>query len=194
MRQEARLKSLRRAQKHREKIRVVRRFRDADRIDGHVVDVGRRWALFAMSSDGSPDGFVVVQIRDIRRIYWDPADRFIRRSLKAQGAWPPSAPGGRVDLDHGVKELVDSVAATAALVTVHPELKRTDVCYIGRPVRWGRRNLRLQEVDLQGRWEREAVKQRIDQITRVDFARVYEENLALVAGPQPPLIKKQRQK
>ena len=137
---------------------------------------------------------MALRIRDIKDIYWDPSDRFIRRSLKAHEAWPPPAPKGHVDLDHGVQELVDSVATTFSLVTIHPELDRTDVCYIGRPIRWGRRNLRLQEVDPQGRWEHKIFKHRIDQITRVAFARVYEENLALVAGPQPPLTKNQRRK
>ena len=97
--------------KHRDGIRVVRSIKKSDRLDAHVVGIGRKWVLLAMATDGSPDGHVVLRIKDIKHIYWDPAERFIRRSLKAQQAWPPSPPSERVDLDHGVKELVESVAA-----------------------------------------------------------------------------------
>ena len=97
----------------------------------------------------------------------------------------PVPPRQRIDLNHGVKKLVQSVAKRSALVTIHPELDRTDICYIGRPIRWGKRALHLQEVDPDGRWEDETEKHRIDTITRVDFDRVYEKNLAIVAGPQP---------
>lgn len=183
-RRETLRKKLRRAQKCRNGIRIVRGIKRADRLDAHVVGIGRRWVLLAMSDEGSPDGYVVVQLTDIKHIYWDPAERFIRESLKAQDAWPPSPPRQRLDLDHRVKSLVQSVIACSALVTVHPELERTDVCYIGRPARWGKRTLHLHEVDLEGLWEDETTKHRIDAITRVDFDRRYEKNLATVAGPQ----------
>lgn len=178
-------KKLERAQKRRDGIRIVRSIRKADRLDAHVVGIGRRWVMLAMARDGSPDGYVVVRLKDIKHIYWDPTERFIRRSLKVQHAWPPASPSHRVDLDHGVKRLMQSVVAGSALVTIHPELDRTDVCYIGRPTRWGKRTLRLQEVDPQGRWEDEVEKHRIDTITRVDFDRTYENNLAAVAGKRP---------
>lgn len=187
IRPKKRLKLLRRAQKRRDSIRVIRRIKRADQIDGHVVDIGRRWVLFAMATDGSPNGYIALRLRDIKRIEWDPSDRFVRRSLKAQNAWAPPASRKGLDLDHGVKELVESVAAISALVTFHPELDRTDICYIGLPVRWGRRRLRLQEVDPQGRWQPVPEKHRIDMITRVDFDGTYERNLAVVAGTRPPL-------
>ena len=74
-------------------------------------------------------------------------------SLNAQRSWPPAAPDHPVDLDPGVKQLVDSAAA--GLVLAAPtELDDTDVRHIGRPVRWGRRKLRLREVDPEGGWRK----------------------------------------
>ena len=132
-RSKRRARFLRRALKLHDCIRVERRSRRADRIEGYVIGIGRRWVRFAVPTDGSPDGFVALRIRDLKRAYWASGGRFLQRSLQAKSAWPPATPDHPVDLDHGVKRLEASAAVGSALVTIHPELDDTDVCYIGRP-------------------------------------------------------------
>ncbi|MBA8794038.1 hypothetical protein FHX74_001643 [Friedmanniella endophytica] len=182
-----RVADLTRAMRRHDCLRLERRIKGCDSLDAYVVAIGSKWVLLAVPTDGSPDGYVAVRIDDIKGLYWDPSNRFVRRSLQAQSVWPLEAPRHPIDLDHGVQQLVDSIAAHSDLVTIHPELRRTNVCYIGRPHKWGRRNLRLHEVDIEGRWKPKAQRHRTDTITRVDFGRTYEKNLAIVAGPQPHL-------
>ena len=180
-------KNLRLAQGRRDCLRVIRTIEKAERVDGYLVAVGKRWLLLFTQREGDPSGYVALPLRTLRRISRAPGRRFVRRSFQAHSAWPPAAPTVFIDLDRGVRELIDSAAAGFPLVTLFTECDHPGVCYIGQPVRWGRRKLHLQEVDPRGRWQRKPAPHRIASITRVDFGGRYETNLATVAGTRPPL-------
>src|SRR5690554_2039026 len=71
--------------------RLVRRWDDADRIDGFIVGVGTEWALVATQTDGrQPKGWELVRIKFIRNVLVDMSPEGIdRRILEARGQWPP---------------------------------------------------------------------------------------------------------
>lgn len=143
--------------------------------------------LLSAPSEGSPSGYVVLAIGDIKRIDWARGGTFVRRSFKMRGAWPPTAPRRRLELDGNTADLVQSVANVSPLLTIHAERVNPHVCYIGEPRRLGRHKLHLWEVDTGGRWKRKSRAHRWSVITRVDFGGVYEANLHRVAGPRPDL-------
>lgn len=177
---------LRAAQEHRDYyVRVVRRPKKVDQLDGYVVGLGESWVLLTVDLDGLPNGFTALRLRDIKRIERGPSGRFVRKSLKAHDAWPPVAPGTLIELDGGALDLVESAALAAPLVTIHPERDDPGICFIGRPAGSGRRKLLLHEVNPSGRWVSKPYAHRIDWITRIEFGGIYETNLAIVAGEEP---------
>ena len=176
---------LRRSATRLDYLRITRRPKRVDDLDGYVVGIGRSWVLLATSLDGLPGGFTACRLCDIKSIDRAPGSRFIRRSLQAHAAWPPKPPDSPIDLDGGVHGMVESAALAAPLVAIHPELDDPGICYIGRPAGWSRRKLFLHEVNPKGRWVSRPYSHRIEWITRVEFGGRYETNLAIVAGDEP---------
>ena len=67
-----------------------------------------------------------------------------------------------------MRELLRSAGVRYPLVTVHPELRDPEVCYVGRVVKVGRRNVSLKLINPDASWYR-IRKFPMSAITRVDF-------------------------
>jgi hypothetical protein len=178
------LARLQRAQAERLHVSIRRWAPDADRVEGFVVAVGAKWVAIAASDDRIHlNGWCVLRLKDIQAVRVDPdPECFIVRALRARGEWPPSCP--ELDLD-SASGLIDSVSATAPLMTVFQEFYRPDFCWIGVSVANDGKTLRVLEVSPRATWRRKPMTIDLDDVTRVDFGGDYEGSLALVAGPAP---------
>ncbi len=163
-------------------VRLSRSIKDSDQLDGFVVGHGSEWLLLALVGTGIEfDGHVAVRLGDLSKVELR-RDSFARQVLAARGQWPPAS--AEVDLDTA-EGLVRSAADLQPLVTLHIEAIDPDVCFIGRPVRFTKRSVRLLEITPRAVWEAQPTKCRFRVITRVDFGSGYEDALAMIGGAPP---------
>ena len=165
-------------------VKVRRVPRAADMLTGVCVGVGRGWAaLHTISDHVFLNGHSFFRLADVRGVeVIGQEDSLLIRGLKHFGDWPPQAlPNIRLDT---VQQVVEGAAAASPLVTVHLDRRYPDTCYIGRPLNFDGRYLRLQEVDPQARWD-DTERYAWGQITLVEIDQRYERTLAALAGPPP---------
>lgn len=165
-------------------VRIERGPRHADRLDGFVIAVGRKWVLVAKTMDGGYfDGYVAIRVRDVRRVTRDRS--FEGVFARTQAEWPPTAPGA-VDLD-STKRMLRSLAATAPLVGLEKEREREGL-WIGVVVDLRRGWVRLREVRPDATWHRRPVWYECRAVTKVSVGTHYLVGLATVAcaGITPP--------
>lgn len=175
------VKRLARAQAETE---LVRLRRAGDPIEGYITGIGPQWVQVALLDPGIYlDGHVVLRLDGIEQVEKrEISSDFVQRALKLHGEWPPGP--AELELD-GVRAVARSAAQLSSLITIHIELRDPDVCYIGVPVKYGRRYLHLLEVSPNAAWDERPTKWSWDDITRVDLGGCYERTLYEVAGPSP---------
>jgi hypothetical protein len=168
-------------------VRLRRWIPDADRLEGFVVGIGAEWvALQRLSDRIAFDGWQLVRRKDIQSVTIEPdPDCFEITALRARDLWPPTAPELDLDLDDTVGAITTASRAAATMLSVHVELDRPDVCWIGAVTSVDERLLRLLEVNTHGGWARRSRTFDPADVTRLDLGGGYEEALLLVAGPPP---------
>jgi len=185
----ARTKAIRRrlraAQEASTLVRVDRRPRHGDRVDGFVVGVGRKWALVAATMDGGYfDGFVAFRIRDVQRIRKDRS--FEGAFAKTRPEWPPVSPGS-VDLD-STGAMLRTLAATAPMIGIEKEHERRAL-WIGRLVEAELGWLGLQEVRPDATWRKRVLWYELRAITKAMVRSHYLTGLDAIAGPPRELVR-----
>jgi hypothetical protein len=166
-------------------VRLRRRIRGAEKLDGYVLAVARSWLLMALLDNGIRlDGYAALRTADVVGVEPRRTSSFVGKALALQGSWPPVGAAG-VDLTD-IRSLIGSVAECFSLVTLHLEKADPDVCFIGRPVGFGKSSVRLQEITPEAAWRREPTKWSLREVTRIDFGGAYEHALYAVGG-DPPL-------
>src|SRR5262245_44793069 len=165
-------------------VRVARSIRRSEKLDGFVVGIGREWVLLALLDPNIYlDGHTAVRIRDVAKVSRRGGpDTFVGRALAARGEWPPVAVD--VNLD-SVADLIRTASDAAPLVTLHVEEYDTTVCFIGRPVRFGKRSVRMQEITPEATWRAQPTRWAFADVTRVEFGGRYEQALTIVGGASP---------
>ena len=84
-------KALQRAQETKSILRIERKPKFADRVDGIVLRIGEQWILMAQTADGGYfDGYVLLRLRDVARL--TPDETFAHEFVRFQPEWPPSFP------------------------------------------------------------------------------------------------------
>jgi len=165
-------------------VRIERRPRHADRIDGYVVGIGAKWALVARLMDGGYfDGFSAIRLRDIRDV---DRDRSFQGSFaRTQPEWPPTAPGP-IDLD-STSGVIRSLAATAPLIGIEKENERSAM-WIGEVVDLQRGGVQLREVRPDARWRTKQLWYELSAVTTASVGSHYLTGLAAVSLPAVPAI------
>ncbi|RHA40985.1 hypothetical protein [Cellulomonas rhizosphaerae] len=162
-------------------VRIERRPKRADRVDGFVVGLGRKWVLVAATMDGGYfDGFVAIRIRDIARVRRDRS--FEGRVSRTQPEWPPTAPGA-VELD-STKGMLRTLAATSPLIGIQKERERSAL-WIGQLVEIDRGWLALHEVRPDATWQKRPRWYKLRAITHAQVGSHYLTGLTAVAGAAP---------
>ena len=161
-------------------LRFTRPF-EAGTVNGYVMDIGPRWFMLALVSDGIRfDGFQCFRLSDVRGLQVpNPFAAFVEVALKKRGERPPRKP--RVSVA-SIEDLLLSANRSFPLVTIHREQIDPDGCEIGRVLQVKDGRVSLLEISPDAIWDVEANDFRLRDITRVDFGGDYEEALQLVGG------------
>jgi hypothetical protein len=157
-------------------VRIERRPRYGEPVDGFVVGVGHKWALVATTIDGGYfDGHTAIRVRDIHRVRRDRS--FQGTFSRTQPGWPP-APPGVVDLD-STKAMLRTFAATAPLIAIEKEHERRAM-WVGEVVGMEKRWVRLREVRPDGTWHRRRLWYELRAVTKASVGTHYLTGLAAV--------------
>ncbi len=175
---------LERARNEQLLVRIRRWIPGADVLEGFVVGLGHEWVALARLSDTIElDGWTLLRLHDLSSVKITPdREAFAIRALEAREQWPPAAPPVRLD---DVADVISDVTGIAPMLSVHCELDRPDVCWVGAVRRLEGKTLRLLEVTTQAGWARAESSFDLDDVTRLDIGGGYEEALHLVAGAPP---------
>ncbi|MHA7239115.1 hypothetical protein [Arthrobacter sp. TMS1-12-1] len=172
------------AQQEQFMVRLGRRSRPGQRVDGFVVAVGRKWVLLAQTMDGGFfDGYAAVRLREISRVR--PDRSFEQQFAKTRPEWPPGVPSGRPipDLDT-TSGMLKSFLAPGVLFSIERD-KKYDAVWIGVPNELTRRYLYLWEVRPDATWHDAPQGYARRSITVARIGDHYLEGLAAIAGPAP---------
>lgn len=159
-------------------VRLVRRPKSADLLDGFLVGVGSELAMLHVLDDHAMalNGYAVVRCRDIR--WWRPDTSFTSRALRLLGQ-APVAPDG-VALDDW-PSLLRWAAARYPLLGIEDEFKAPGCLRIGTIRKLGKRALRLDTVGPDARPGR-TLRYPYSDITCVSFGDGYSAALAKVVA------------
>jgi len=154
---------------------------DRGTVNGYVLDIGPRFFLIALVSDGlRPNGFQCYRLADIRELEVpDRFSQFHEAVLKKRGIRFPKKP--RVDVS-SVQKLLRTANKAFPLVTIHREKVDASACWVGRVVDLGKGRVTLLEIGPDASWDNELETYRLSEITRVDFGGDYENALYLIGG------------
>ncbi len=164
-------------------VRVIRRGRHLDKLDGVVVSLGRKWLAMALDDDAGFDGFAVIRSRDVCRVEPLNNGRFLRDSWALQGHWPVPYVGDVV-LER-TREMLPGLSRLFPVLTMHYEYDDPHACLIGVPLRCRRHSFTLQTIDPDAQWNEWVTTFRYPEVSRVDVATAYSRRLLDVGGPPP---------
>ncbi|TFC05047.1 hypothetical protein E3O42_04115 [Cryobacterium adonitolivorans] len=159
-------------------VRIERKLKFADRIDGFVVLVGKRWALVARSSDGGFfDGYIAFRIRDVKRI--KPDRTFESAYARTRPEWPPRYPSAlRLN---STADLLQGLGLSGALLSIQKEKERAAM-WIGTVDEVGEKYVYLHEVRPDATWHSSPLGYKLKAITSVEVGTHYLVGLAGIAG------------
>jgi hypothetical protein len=162
-------------------IRVERKPKFADGLDGFVVLVGERWALMARTADGGFfNGYIAFRIRDVKRIKTD--QTFETTFAKTQPEWPPAYP---LELGLGATiDVVEGLGQSAALVGIQKENERSAI-WIGKLDEVIKGMVYIHEVRPDATWHDSPLGYKLKAITTVEIGSQYLVGLTAIAGTGP---------
>lgn len=159
-------------------VRVERKPKFADRLNGFVVLVGKRWALLARTSDGGFfDGYIAFRVRDVKQIKSDRT--FESAYARTQPEWPPMCPS-ELGLD-GTADVLEGLGHGGALVGIQKEDERTAM-WIGKLDEVRKKIVYLHEVRPDATWHPAPLGYKLKAITTVEVGTHYLVGLAAIAG------------
>ena len=150
-------------------------------VNGYVLDIGPKFFLLALVSDGLRlNGFQCFRLSDIRELCVpDKYAAFHEAVLKKRGERFPKRP--RVSVS-SLAELLVTANKAFPLVTIHQEKVDPSVCWIGRVVDVAKGWVTLLEIGPDATWDDKLQTHRLSEITRVDFGGDYEGALYLIGA------------
>lgn len=171
-------RALLRAQEAKSILRIERKPKFADRVDGIVLRIGEQRILVAQTADGGYfDGYVVLRLRDVARVTSD--ETFAQEFVKTQPEWPPSF-SIDLDLDDAASAL-GGFARQGELVGIHKENERSAI-WIGTLDDVTSRYIYLNEVRPDATWHPRPLGYKLRSITMAEVGTRYLLGLSAVAG------------
>jgi hypothetical protein len=169
--------ALRRAQEAKSILRIERKPKFADWVDGIVLRFGEQWILLAKTADGGYfDGYVLLRLRDVARV--TPDETFAQEHVKIQPEWPPSF-SLDVDLDDAASAL-GGFARRGGLVGIQKENERSAI-WIGTLDQVTSRYVYLNEVRPDATWHPRPLGYKLRSITMAEVGTRYLLALSAVA-------------
>lgn len=162
-------------------VRVERKLKYADRLEGFVLRVGATWALMAYTVDGGySDGLVAFRVRDVKRITDD--ESVARAFAKTLPGWPPSHES-ELDLET-TTDVLRGLGDNGLLLGIQKEREHR-ATWIGTLDEIIGRFVYLHEVRPDGTWHSAPLGYKLRAVTSVAVGRRYYSALAVVAGEKP---------
>jgi hypothetical protein len=163
-------------------VRVDRKPKHADRLEGIVLRVGSRWALMAQTVDGGYfDGLIAFRVQDARQITDD--ESVSAAFAKTLPEWPPTyTPELDLETTAGV---IRELGGSDHLLGIQKESERR-ATWIGALDTITGRFVYLHEVRPDGTWHPAPLGYKLRAITTVEVGRRYYAALSVVAGEKPP--------
>ena len=165
-------------------VRLNRRSRPSEFVEGFVVAVGRRWALLHRTMDGGHfDGHTAIRLDEIDSVQTDTS--FESVFARTQPEWPPAPPhpGEHLDLDT-TSGMLTSLIRAGDLFAIERN-KKFNAMWIGVPNELTRRWLYIWEVRADASWHEQPLGYRLRSIVFVTMNDHYQRGLAAIAGPAP---------
>lgn len=170
--------ALRRGHEAKAILRIERKPKFADRVDGIVLRIGKRWVLLAQTTDGGYfDGYIVLRLRDVARV--TPDETFAQEFVKMQPEWPPSFPLD-VDLNDAASAL-GGFTRQGELLGIQKETERSAI-WIGTLDQVASRYIYLNEVRPDATWHHGPLGYKLRSITRAEVGTRYLFGLSAIAN------------
>jgi len=162
-------------------LRIERKPKFADRLDGFIVGVGSKWALLARIAEGHFDGYFAFRIRDVRRIRSDTT--FMGAFARTQPEWPPTSP-----FEHALDSTEGVILALGQSGPLFGILKDNehDAMWVGGYDDIIKKMVYLHEVRPDASWHDEPLGYKLKAITGVETGTRYMTALAAISGTEPP--------
>lgn len=164
-------------------VRLTRRGRRVDGLDGVITAVGRKWLVLAEDYNAGFLGSVMLRVKDVRAVEAKSSDSFLRKAWSSEGCWPAPQVNG-VSLS-STSEMLKSLSTLYPLLTMHYEYEHPDECTIGVPLRYRRKSVEFRTIDPDAEWTDDEPTLRYRDISRVDVGDDYARRLLRVGGPPP---------
>lgn len=160
---------LREAMAERQLVRITRRPRFAEPVDGLVVLVGGEWALVAAVRDGGHfDGYMALRVRDVAGVGADTT--FAASFASRQPEWPPTFPPGvRGD---SIVDVLEALGAGGALLGIQKEHERSAL-WIGQLDEIRAKHVYLHEIRPDGSWHGAPLGYALRSITAIETGSRY---------------------
>jgi len=128
------------------------------------------------------NGYSVLQNKDVRHYRVFNKREFWQNRAVRHFKLTPLRPAG-ISLA-SVPLLIGSIGERSPLITIHPERKKPDICYIGLLLSMSPKMFIIDELDQNAEWSGPR-RLKFSDVTRVDFGGGYEEALAATALKHP---------
>jgi hypothetical protein len=161
-----------------ELVRVERKPKYADRLDGFIIAVGAKWALISKTMDGGFfDGYSLFRLSDVAKVSRDKS--FEGKFARTQPEWPPTI-DFKIDLD-GTRETLRDVAEQFPLIGIEKDHERS-ATWIGEVEELDDKWLWLMEVRPDASWHKRPLGYKLKSITTISVGTHYLQGLSKIAG------------
>lgn len=180
---EASLLSMLRRGRMKKIFEIDRAIKDVPTLRGFIVDFSEELLLLhQLDVDTfSLNGYTAVQIRDVKRYGEATRGNWYYKAASHFGVTP--AHPERIELD-SLSALVRSVAQRHPLITLHPERKNPDICYVGHLSSIELKRFSIHDLNSNCLWAGQRSLKFAD-ISRIDFADRYSQGLWVAARNKP---------
>ncbi|MBI1683502.1 hypothetical protein [Caulobacter hibisci] len=180
---------LTRALQERRLMRFHRRFEDGW-VNGYVVGIGPVFLMLCEVSDHVRfNGFGCYRLGDVKNLQPAPYPEFIEAALEKRGEVFPETPAVALN---SASDILVTAGRLYGVVTVHAAADTPEACHIGAIVSVEGGVVWMQDIGPDAAWEAQPTARRLATVTRIDFGGGYETALALVGGPPPEPVLRER--
>ncbi len=180
---------LTRAMQERRLMRFHRRFEDGW-VKGYVVGIGPVFIMLSEVGDHIRfNGFSCYRLADVKNLQPAPYPQFVEAALEKRGEIFPETPTVALN---SASDILLTASRVFPVVTVHAEAETPEACYIGAVISIEGGVVWMQDIGPDAVWEAQPAARRLATVTRIDFGGGYETALALVGGPPPAPVARER--
>lgn len=162
-------------------VSIARSVKTGAERHGVVQEIGDEWILMAAIRDGGYfNGYMALRLDLIRHVR---ADRGLEDFLRQGSDWPPAvvAPG----TTGSPRRILETAIETSRVLSVFMEEKWPRPFFVGVPVKYSERAVKLVTIDSKAKWEDGTFRVKYKDLTQISFGGDYEKALWATVGGLP---------